>query len=118
MSKKLKALRALLAKVEAGKPDLSFSLGKHVDAWPDDMWNGDTITLNTIGHAYEGSLDAAKALHEAVLRRHGSMVMLSGLVEVWPSSRLDVPFWGVSEANPARAWLLAILKALIAEEEA
>jgi hypothetical protein len=74
--------------------------------------------IDLIQKANHGSLDAAKALHEAVLheavcvsmtytfRYNGeSMVMLSHHGQRWA---------GVG--NPARAWLIALLKALIAGE--
>lgn len=43
-------------------------------------------------HAYNGSLDAAKALHEALL----------------PDDEWEISSY---HANPARSWLLGILKA-------
>jgi hypothetical protein len=76
--------------------------------------------------AYNGSLDAAKALHEAVLPELGWEVMRTskypGMV---PGSsrfefRADVG-WGTTwvgrAADPARAWLIAILQALISEAQ-
>lgn len=53
--------------------------------------------------AFDGSLDAAQALHEAVLPG----------VE-WPEIT-DVD--QRPSGNPARAWLIAILKALITKDE-
>lgn len=59
--------------------------------------------------AYNGSLDAAKALHDAVLPNksiilyYGPFAMPSAKVGVDPS---------VHNSIPARAWLLAILRAL------
>lgn len=58
--------------------------------------------------AYRGSLDAAKALHEALLP--GFRFRIDDFrAEIWygPAG----PFIGESQVNPARAWLLAILKA-------
>jgi hypothetical protein len=73
-------------------------------------------------HAYKGSLDAAKALHEAVLPDF----RLSGMHQKYKTMRWyvcidrfdnpDVKFGEISDA-PARAWLLAILEALIAQEQ-
>ena len=67
--------------------------------------------------AYGGSLDAAKALHETVLDDY--LFLVGGnWVEVW------LPFGGDIHKNharndiPARAWLMAILSALIAWETA
>lgn len=67
--------------------------------------------------AFHGSLDAAKALHEAVLPGWA----------VWDKSRTyfgyevaltngNLDANGCSKVSEARAWLLAILKALIAQE--
>lgn len=66
----------------------------------------------SFGRAYDGSLGAAKALHEAVLPDQSIRIerRVGGWV-VW----LDNPFQGISD-YPARAWLLAILEALIAQE--
>lgn len=110
------ALRALLAKVEAGT------------AW-DAGSGGCFVTLaylGTVGQfsavdlaikAFKGSLDAAKALHEAVLPGWDwGRSAASGQFYVWntgkgPASALS------NNKDPARAWLIAILKALIATED-
>ena len=68
--------------------------------------------------AFDGSLDAAKALHEAVLPKR------YWLIEEWdgaweasiPISRRE-SIDATSEENPARAWLTVILEALIIETE-
>lgn len=62
-----------------------------------------------------GSLDAAKALHDAVLHErvvceHKYSARYGGLVRLWDMGVLLAD--GESD-NPARAWLLAILSALI-----
>jgi hypothetical protein len=87
------------------------------DIWPSDFPLGFKGTQWGI-RAYEGSLDAAKSLHEAVLaewtyvdllqrgQRHSAHVAKGVLRETYT---------GISD-NPARAWLLAILEALIAQE--
>lgn len=69
--------------------------------------------------AFSGSLDAAKALHEALLPGWGWHCGVYG-ARVWeypgdewhPERRSDVEM----PENPARAWLLAILTAFIAKE--
>ena len=80
--------------------------------------------------AFRGSLDAAKALHEAVLPGWA----ISRLTD-WPSVGASCEIWGTHEGKDgerwhhhtdgraradahtlARAWLLAILEALIAQE--
>ena len=97
------ALADLIAKVEAGDATA-------VDIY-EVMGRGG---LHAIG-AYNGSLDAAKALHEAVLpgwiwgrQKNGAM---------WVARR-PYTFRATRPASPARAWLLAILRALHAMEAA
>lgn len=64
-----------------------------------------------------GSLDAAKALHEVVLPNSPlDIVVTSGYSRVSIYSGPKAPFHARNE-NVARAWLLAVLKALIAQEE-
>ena len=74
--------------------------------------------------AYNGSLDAAKALHDAVLPDEGWEVyrtskypgMIPGSSQHEFAAKVG---WGTTHRgeanNPARAWLCVILKALIAE---
>lgn len=77
-------------------------------------------------NAYLGSLDAAKALHDAVLGPDWSICITLGAA-FWDVDLTHYPYrdedrrkdWDVTvgpESNPARAWLLAILDALIAKE--
>ena len=63
--------------------------------------------------AYKGSLDAAKALHEAVLPDLRFSITRTG-ASVYGHDGCDMKE-GRSAGNPARAWLIAILKALISE---
>jgi hypothetical protein len=105
------ALQKLLAKVESN--------------WaPAD----DEVVLrswhNAFGHnwiavkayeAYNGSLDAAKALHDAVLP--GYVMTIPENYKVVVSNSFSQ--WHVGEGKDhARAWLIAILKVLIAQEVA
>lgn len=62
--------------------------------------------------ANRGSLDAAKALHEAVLP--GREYIIKNYRS--PRTAVRVGFKSVSDEIPARAWLIAILEALIAQE--
>jgi hypothetical protein len=65
--------------------------------------------------AFMGSLDAAKALHEAVLPDHSFLVGINW-AEVWIPFGSELHLFNVGHDNPARAWLIAILKALIAQD--
>lgn len=65
--------------------------------------------------AYFGSLDAAKALHEAVLPEWGWEInRLSAVVQGPTAQRY---FGQQSSDKQSRLWLLAILQALIAQEQ-
>jgi len=76
--------------------------------------------------AFRGSLDAAKALHEAVLPGFEASINAvprdDGFVAVWieenANKKKNARVFGFSEygINPARAWLIAILEALIERE--
>lgn len=59
--------------------------------------------------AYNGSIDAAKALHEALLPGCMWQRQPTGQFNIFDSDADEIGY-GVSD-NPARAWLLAILKA-------
>ena len=65
--------------------------------------------------AYRGSLDAAKALHEAVLPGYRWEGYQGECFRVWQTDKPEkfIEGW---DCNPARAWLLAILRALHAQE--
>ena len=112
------ALAELIAKVEAGEWDaagwgvaLSFDDCRRIEA----------------KRAFQGSLDAAKALHEAVLpgwivhdfsqnsRSMGWSIVLASKSGAYATSHQggNVGFCD----NPARAWLLAILRAQHAQED-
>ena len=109
MDNRKQALTDLLAKVEAGKANGKFG------PIMNDHWCGDKI-IDTM-RAYNGSLDAAKALHEAVL---GDYVWIAsaGCVEVFGPKKGQKFITFCEDKTPARAWLIAIIKALIAEADA
>ncbi len=66
--------------------------------------------------AYHGSLDAAKALQDAMLPKCVWSIRRSYFgYEVWLIND-DINSHGCDN-NPARAWLIAILEALIAQED-
>lgn len=117
MSDRKQALQDLLAKVEAGdvrhSTDLPF--------WKVWLPESDIGSLAyTAAKAFDGSLDAAKALHEAVLPEW-CVNIYSNRLGNWRVS-LDSPvaphkaMRGLAD-NPARAWLCALLKSLIAEAD-
>ncbi|AGG91232.1 MULTISPECIES: hypothetical protein [unclassified Sulfitobacter] len=75
--------------------------------------------------AHNGSLDAARVLHDAVLPGWGASISVKerddGFVMAWLSENLNhnpkarrAEYRGY-KIDPARAWLLAILSALISE---
>jgi hypothetical protein len=117
------AIAELIAKVEAGN---AWPMGRAADAYD----------VGIIGrhwsyafNAFNGSLDAAKALHEAVLGDgyvsdgYKWCMWGSGKVSVWHVIKGwhhvgDVPDPSHHATSPARAWLLAILRALHAQEQA
>jgi hypothetical protein len=114
----VEALRELTEKVEDGDAEAVRELIVNSAVSFPPVWLG-------VGRIMEGSLDAAKALHEAVLPDFilGKLAQRGetwvAIVTAW---REDHPtqkrIYGTANAdNPARAWLLAILKALIAQEE-
>ena len=74
--------------------------------------------------AFGGSLDAAKALHEALLPGHGAVIQTFGFVRIYRDPVDDLPFseadfvsHGTGQCCPARAWLLAVLRAYAAQQE-
>lgn len=106
MNAQLDALRALLGKVKDGS----------LSGEPADM----NLAQSAIGdefmgvaESYKGSLDAAKALHDAVLPGWDGNFSLDGVAAVWRTR----PTYVGRSSNPARAWLIAILEALIAQHE-
>lgn len=101
---RIEALRKLAAKVEAGEDVCARDASR---IWP----NGYAHAVN----AGCGSLDAAKALHEAVLHVDNWHVTSSGTVIIDGKRETHLVKWEEGH-SPARAWLLAIIKALIAQE--
>ena len=113
----IEALRKLAAKVEAGglaiKPDAHILAG-YIGFEPQHA--------SYLIRAYSGSLDAAHALHKAVLgdgwlfdlaiRQSGKTV---ATIDEWRGVRCRSSY--AANDTPARAWLLAIIKAKIQELE-
>ncbi len=78
-----------------------------------------------VNDAYNGSLDAAMALHEALLPGWGAKIEMQTPVDVqisfaWVGPREEMLFreHATSMHCPARAWLLAILRAYRQHREA
>ena len=99
------ALTELLAKVEAGEIGGGLNTASVF---------GDTKSAMDAVDAFYGSLDAARELHEAVLPHHYAQLHMWPMPEM---TRVDIGGGHVGRDNiPARAWLIAILRALIAKE--
>ncbi len=59
--------------------------------------------------AYRGSLDAAQALHDALLPGASAVIQTNGIAQtIGPDHERHT---GTASDKPARAWLIAILKA-------
>ena len=105
------ALQELLAKVEAVETMNYRDPLDLVRAWRSPLEYFNITDLVTQSH--DGSLDAAKALHEAVLPGWRFTIWADGEV-VYQDDIKGTPV--DRKCDPARAWLIAIIKALIAEE--
>ncbi len=117
----IEALKELAAKVEAGQFISRFNGPEH-RVWP-GMEDMNSMKRHHLRYSYHGSLDAAKALHDAVLPGWHGVVETDGEVNLADVPRSPSGTYSageiitVQEKDPARAWLLAILKALIAQGE-
>lgn len=116
----MSALKELREKVAAGTLMIPTT---HTRDYP-STWTTEMGQMSN--DAYHGSLDAAKALHEAVLGPDWAINITLGAA-FWDVDLTHFPYrdedrrqeWDVTvgpEDDPARAWLLAILDALIAKE--
>ena len=112
MDNRKQAMTELLAKVEAGE----CNHGSFLQDWRKETAYSGGCGVNA-HKAYNGSLDAAKALHETVL---GDYVWIAsaGCVEVFGPKKGQKFITFCEDKTPARAWLIAIIKALIAEADA
>lgn len=126
MTDKTKALIDLLAKVEAGEP---YETMGHTQMCQKAFPNPEDFDGSREAYAKSaaqqailvwrnGSLDAAKALHEAMLGDGFNYCIHSDSASVmtWAHTVIGQTF-SARDKKPARAWLIAIIKALIAEEE-
>ena len=111
-------LEAMLVKVEAGEWDAKLATKALPESYISDEHEW-ISPYEKASCAYNGSLDAARALHEAVLPGWDWSVGKSSTYVV----KEGFGSFGFGEflfdeqlsMSPARAWLIAILKALIAE---
>jgi len=108
-SDRKQALVGLLAKIRAGA---FLGMSDFVEAFPYVGHRKEAY------HAFSFSLDCAKRLHEAVLPNFLWKINCSNAT-VYPFNAPDTGsgFYGMAD-NPARAWLCAIIQALIAKEDA
>lgn len=104
----MEAMERLIAAVEAGKA----TYGMFTDALSSPCQDmGSTQMPYDAQNAYRGSLDAAKALHDALLpgwvwgRTEGNIYVTN------PERGSRSTKWGGPNEVAARSWLLAILKA-------
>ena len=111
---KVEALEALLEKIENGEADEAQGVAKQIASAARD--SGNTFPHHLVMKAYSGSLDAAKKLHEAVFLGWEWRLGLSNAV-IWLVNGKDgAPRHSGMSHIAARAWLIAILRALIANE--
>jgi hypothetical protein len=116
----MSAIRELIEAVEAGDLHLvNAVLGKMSVPPPDWCWDW----ISKVNSAFRGSLDAARALHEAVLPLPWVAVVMTANERMKPGAMVCKVVDGTVHADdefkaeadtPARAWLIAILKALAA----
>ena len=102
------ALSALIEAVEGGASAAVIDFYTPLD-WADGSGDLGLVARS----AFNGSLDAAKALHEALLPGWSFCISMGATVEKIGDP--DAIFGGWSE-NHARAWLIAILKAYEAQQ--
>ena len=109
MTDKQAALAALIAAIEAGD-DISWGIGGS------PARKGLPTLWETALNAYCGSLDAALALHDALLPGWAWSIGSDNAAEVWPFGKVVDAIRAYTDGgSPARAWLVAILKAYQAQ---
>lgn len=110
---KIEALKELAAKVEAGEWDHSPN-GAARKIFPYKSASIDDLGLTAV-EAFNGSLDAAKALHDALLPGwvYGLNFDARDEAYAFVGDGSDYETDEQYSENHARAWLLAILRTLI-----
>ena len=109
----IKALDKLIAAVESGGDAIQHNIYiKAAHAFTPESAYG-KCPFYEVPHAFYGSLDAAKALHDALLP--GWRVSMMEQSDQFGVGVAEDGIWHAmissTNANPARAWLIAILKA-------
>jgi hypothetical protein len=101
------AIRKLREAVEAGTCPMDMAIAA-IPKWS-----------SLIMAAFDGSFDAAFELHKAMLPRWSAEARISGFgggqAAVWDPMKSPGRDIRVQNDNPARAWLICILKALEAQ---
>lgn len=116
MGDTMTAMRELLEKVLTSDAD---DVNSHLrDMNRDFRDRGEYWPVHDAMKAFNGSLDAAKALNDAVLPDRSCGITFGG---EYGATITFPPTWdhtSISESNliPARAWLTAVLRALIAQD--
>jgi len=101
------ALTRLADAVESGAGH--FDILSAATEWDSDNGNG---LSECVVNAFHGSLDAAKALHDAVLPGWGWSVEATSNACVWRPDTFGVSRDIEISTTAARAWLIAIIRAL------
>lgn len=111
-------LDRLISAVEACQGDAVSIFAKRLSIAARDR--GEYWPLHDVEKAFRGSLDAAKALHEALLAGPWSCILTvlprAGAADLHWQGNMEPAFTGIS-SNPARAWMLAILRAYRAQRD-
>jgi hypothetical protein len=116
MSERKEALQDLLAKIEAGGVIEYLDTLTMVRSWRSPLAYSNITEY--IEGACNGSLDAAKSLHDAVLPDWAWSTAIDAHNERWfvVGDNVDYETDEIYHIIPSRAWLIAIIKALIAQE--
>lgn len=120
------ALERLIEAVEAGEftlngdPSIPAHLGQLID---DALGDKADLWADLVG-ADAGSMDDARTLHEVLLpgwtacvgqnAHHGDW---NAFVRLAQDGAITREHWGGTDDNPARAWLLAILRAKLTDAD-
>jgi len=107
------ALEAAIDSLEAGDNPTQ---AEWIVLFPDLPTDDDYPRTRMAAGAAVGWLDAAKALHDAVLPGWRAIICTDGNCSLLPCDQKGKTVEHIHADNPARAWLLAILEVLIEQE--